>query len=239
MMTYLIFRGLTANPVMTPPSPVLLLVTNGYVPARPGQHTPPMHSPPSSPIQIPRTIVNIQHQRVGALDQDVHTARLRSLHVVDGVNHKLGQLLAVLAEAGDLLLDVVLEQVAEALLVPGGQVAQLLLEMLLVKDLVHAYPVAAGLVGVRRADAAAGGADLVAGQLALLEAVDAGVQLEVDLGAVADEEVLAGVGEALRLEVGEFLEEGLNVEDDARADQVGALRVDEARGQEVEAGGRR
>jgi hypothetical protein len=111
--------------------------------------------------------------------------------------------------------------------------------MLLVKDLVHAYPVAAGLVGVRRADAAAGGADLVAGQLALLEAVDAGVQLEVDLGAVADEEVLAGVGEALRLEVGEFLEEGLNVEDDARADQVGALRVDEARGQEVEAGGRR
>ncbi len=39
-LTYLIFRGLTANPVMTPPSPVLLLVTNGYVPARSGQHFP-------------------------------------------------------------------------------------------------------------------------------------------------------------------------------------------------------
>jgi hypothetical protein len=101
---------------------------------------------------------------------------------------------------------------------------------------VHAYPVAGRLVGVRGPDAAAGRANLVACQLALLQAVDAGVQLEVDLGAVADEQVLARVREPLGLERGELLEEGLDVEDDARTNQVGALRVDEARGQQVEAG---
>lgn len=62
------------------------------------------------------------------------------------------------------------------------------------------------------------------------------MQLEVDLGAVADQQVLARVREALGLERRELLEEGLEVDDDARADQVGAVRVDEARGQEVEAG---
>jgi hypothetical protein len=60
------------------------------------------------------------------------------------------------------------------------------------------------------------------------------VQFEVDLGAVADEQVLAGVGEPLGLEGLEFFEEGLDIEDDAGADQVGALRVDEARGQKME-----
>jgi hypothetical protein len=43
------------------------------------------------------------------------------------------------------------------------------------------------------------------------------------------------VRQPLLLESGEFLEEGLNVENDARANQVGALRVDEARGQKMEA----
>jgi hypothetical protein len=65
--------------------------------------------------------------------------------------------------------------------------------VLLVEDLVHPYPVAGRLVRVRGPDAAAGRANLVARQLPLLQAVDAGVQLEVDLGAVADQEVLARV----------------------------------------------
>lgn len=161
------------------------------------------------------TVVNIQHQGVRALDQNVHPTGLRRLHVVDGINDKLGQLLAVLAEAGNLLLDVVLQQVAKALLVAGGQLAQLGLEVLLVEDLVHPDSVAARLVRVGRADATPSRADLLASQLLLLQAIDAGVQLEVDLGAVADQEVLARVCEPLGLEGGEFLEEGLNVEDDA------------------------
>jgi hypothetical protein len=189
------------------------------------------HSEPENP-----TIVDIQHQRIRALNENFHPARLRIRHKVDAIHHKLGQLLAVLAEARNLLLDIVLQQVAEPLLVTRRQVAQLGLKVRLVKDLVDAYPVAGRLVGVRGPDAAARGADLVARELALLEAVDARVQLQVDLGAVADEQVLARVGQALLLERGEFLEESLDVEDDARANQVGAVRVDEARGQEVEAG---
>ena len=108
--------------------------------------------------------------------------------------------------------------------------------MVLVKDLVDAYPIAGRLGRIRGADATAGGADLVITELLLLEAVDAGVQFEVDLGAVADEEVLAGVGQALLLKRGEFLEEGLDVEDDAGADQVGTVRVNQPGRQEVEAG---
>lgn len=158
------------------------------------------------------------------------------MHEVDGIDDKLGQLLAVLAEARNLIVDIVLQQVAKALLVAGRQVAQLGLKVLLVEYLVDPYPVAGGLVRVRRPDAAAGRADLVVPELLLLQAVHARVQFEVDLGAVADEQVLARVGEPLLLEGGEFLEEGLDVEDDAGADQVGAFRVDEARRQEVETG---
>jgi hypothetical protein len=197
--------------------------------------TPSAHALSNPPPQEILTVVNIQHQGVRALNQNVHPARLRRLHVVDSINDKLGQLLAVLAEAGNLLLDVVLQKVAKALLVAGGQLAQLGLEVLLVEDLVDPDSVAGRLVRVGRADAAPGRANLLAGQLLLLQAVDAGVQFEVDLGAVADQEVLACVREPLRLEGGEFLEEGLDVEDNAGANQVGTLGVDEARGQEMEA----
>lgn len=182
------------------------------------------------------TIVDVQHQGIGALDKDVDAAGLGLVHVADGIDDKLRQEFPVLAEAGDLLLDVVVEQVAEALLVAGSQLAQLGLEALLVEDLMDTDAVARRLVGIRGTDAAARGADLVAGELALLQAVDAGVELEVDLGPVADEDVLARMCKTLFLEGGEFFEEGLDVEDHAGADQVGAVGVDEARWQQVEAG---
>lgn len=66
-------------------------------------------------------VVDVKHQRLGALDED---ARIPVLSVVDkrhGVDDVVRQLLAVSLEAFNLLLDVVLEGVAEPLLVPLGE----------------------------------------------------------------------------------------------------------------------
>jgi len=46
------------------------------------------------------------------------------------------------------------------------------------------------------------------------------VQVETDVGAVGDEDTLAGGGQALGFERGELLEETGDVEDRAGADQV-------------------
>lgn len=95
-----------------------------------------------------------------------------------------------------------------------------------------AYP---GLCAVRRANAAPRGANLALAQLHLLETVDGGVEVKVDLAAVRDEDAVVDVGQALGLEFAELLEEARDVEDDAGADEVHAVRVDEAGGEEVEA----
>lgn len=205
-------------------------------------------------------VVNVEHEGVGALDEDLVVAVLGLLHVLDGVDDVRGELGAVLLEAGNLLLDVVLEQVAKALLIARRELAQLALKELLVEDLVDAnttpldatqkvspcpmftarracsrrvaYP---GLCAVRRANAAPRGANLALAQLHLLETVDGGVEVKVDLAAVRDEDAVVDVGQALGLEFAELLEEARDVEDDAGADEVHAVRVDEAGGEEVEA----
>jgi hypothetical protein len=86
----------------------------------------------------PPAVVNVEHKGIGALNEDLVVAVLGLLHVLDGVDNVRGELRAVLLEAGNLLLDVVLEQVAEALLVARGKLAQLALKQLLVEDLVDA-----------------------------------------------------------------------------------------------------
>lgn len=135
--------------------------------------------------------------------------------------------------SADLVFDVVLQQVAEALLVAGGQASQAGFELGLVEDVAHAHAAAGHLGAVGWADALLGGADEGAGQLALLEPVDQLVHVEDDMGAVAD--VDAGVGgQALCVEGGELVEEAGHMHDAAAADEVDAGRVDEARGQDVE-----
>lgn len=86
------------------------------------------------------------------------------------------------------------------------------------------------LGAVGRSNAPSGGADLAGAQLDLLEAVDGGVQVKVDLAAVRDEDAVAHAGQALFLEALELFEEAGDVEDDAGADEVLALGVDQARG---------
>lgn len=80
-------------------------------------------------------VIDVEHQGIGALDQDLVVAVLGLLHVLYRVDAVLGQLGAVLLEAGNLVLNIVLEEVAESLLVAGGKLAQLPLEDLLVEDI--------------------------------------------------------------------------------------------------------
>ena len=61
------------------------------------------------------------------------------------------------------------------------------------------------------------------------------MEVEVDLATVGHEDAVVHVGEALLFEFGELLEEARDVEDDAGADQVLAVGVDESGGEEMEA----
>ena len=90
-----------------------------------------------------------------------------------------------------------------------------------------AYP---SLCAVRWANTSPRSANLALAQLNLLEAVDGGMEVEVDLTAVLDEDTVVHVFQALFLQLGKFLEEARNVEDNSGADQVHAVRVDEAGG---------
>jgi len=61
------------------------------------------------------------------------------------------------------------------------------------------------------------------------------VKVEVDLATVGNEDPIVDIGKALLFEFGELLEEARDMEDDAGADQVLAVGVDESGGEEVEA----
>jgi hypothetical protein len=88
-----------------------------------------------------------------------------------------------------------------------------------------------GAVG--RADAALGGANVAAGQLLFLEAVDANVAVGDDVASVRQLDAGVDVLQALGLEGGQLAEEGGHVDDGAGADQVLAVWVQEARGEEI------
>lgn len=165
-------------------------------------------------------------------------------------------------EPCNLLLNIVLEQIAEPFPVPVGQLAQFPLKHGLVKDFRDAHTTARldhrvtsmsavqhptkltqpqrtkqdthSLGAVARSDTPSCSSNLALAQLDLLETVDGGVQIKVDLATVADKDAVTHTRQTLGLELLQLGEEGRHVEDDARADQVHAFRVDEARGQEVE-----
>lgn len=53
------------------------------------------------------------------------------------------------------------------------------------------------------------------------------MQIEIDVTSVRDEEALASIFYTLRLDVGEFLEERWDVEDNSRSNQIDTLRGNE------------
>jgi hypothetical protein len=133
----------------------------------------------------------------------------------------------------NLGLDIVLQEVAEALLEARGEPVELLLEDLLVEQVAHAQTAAGHLGAVGWADALLGGADEALAQLDLLQPIDLLVDIEDDMRAVRD--VYAALGlEPMLLEGLELLEEARHVDDAAAANDVDAVGVDEARGQDVE-----
>lgn len=148
-------------------------------------------------------------------------------------NAQYPQVLSVLLETLDLVLDVVDQKVAKALLKAGGKLAQLALKDLLIEHLADGDAVAGGHGAVGWANTALGGADAVAAKLLLLEAVDLDVAVGDDVASVGDEEAVADVLEALGLEVGHLLEEGGNMDDGARADKANGLGVEEAGGEKI------
>lgn len=72
-----------------------------------------------------------------------------------------------------------------------------------------------------------GGADVAAGQLLLLEAINADMQVRDDMATVGKEDPLRGVLQALFDKGLQLLEEGRDVNDGARTDDVQATRVDQ------------
>ena len=87
------------------------------------------------------------------------------------------------------------------------------------------------LVGVRRADAAPGGADLVRAEEALGDLVDGLVVRRDDVGVGADDE--PGDVDAASGQPVELTEEGVGRDDDTVADHGGAARGQDAAGQQV------
>ena len=90
-------------------------------------------------------------------------------------------------EALNLVLDIVLQQIAKALPVRLGQGAKPLLEHVLVEDVGYAHAVPGRLGAVGWPDALPGRADVGRTQLDLLQTIDELVQVEDDVCAVADE----------------------------------------------------
>lgn len=65
-------------------------------------------------------IVDIQHEGIGTLDEDLLVRPLGVAHELDGIDNVFGKLDAVFLETVDLVLNVVLQQVAVTLLVAIG-----------------------------------------------------------------------------------------------------------------------
>ena len=103
---------------------------------------------------------------------------------------------------------------------------------LLVQQVLHADADARVLVHVARADAAAGGADLVLAELLLVGAVQQQVVRHDEVGVAAHAQVVAAdAAPAQRLDLAE---EDVRVDDDAVADDAGLGLVEDAGGDEVE-----
>lgn len=144
------------------------------------------------------------------------------------------KLRAVLLEPANFFLNIVFQEIAVALPVSVGQLAQLALKQFLVKELGQAHTTAGSLGTIAWANSSLGGANSVRAQLDFFEAINSGVEVKVDVASVGYEDALAGIYNSLGLNIGKFLEERWYVEDDARTDQVDAFRRDKTGWEEME-----
>ena len=170
-----------------------------------------------SNITLPPSGENVVEQAAGVGDKGAHLLGGRGVLVVHlrgvervGAEERVGD--GVLLRAGGF--DVGLEQV-------GAQQVD------------DAQAAARHLVFVGGADAAAGGADLLAAGRALSGQLDHAVVGQDDLGAVGDEELLVDCDAELA-QLGHFAEEGDGIEHHAVADDAFAARAQHAAGNELQ-----
>ena len=186
-----------------------------------------------------RPVVEVEEGRLGALEQDL-------LAGVEGLVDEADRVGDERLDAGPAHLEVLLAQVVEVegqLVVDLGQhgvlLAQrgveLLAEDLGVEQVLDPDADAARLVGVGRADAPLGGADLVLAQPPLGDLVDLLVVREDQVGVAPD--LHAGRVDALALEHVELGDQHAGVDDDPVADHGGDVVVEHAGGHQLEGEG--
>lgn len=179
------------------------------------------------------TPVNVQQQGVSALNQHWGVALLSALDERDLVHDVLRQPWSPLVVPLDLSFDIVLQDVAVALLVRSGHCPELVVHELFIEDLSYSHTRPAVLGLVAWADTLLGGANGLSSKLDLLQSIDKGVKLKERMRAVADEDTVLGV-ETVLLKLLEFVEELRDADDASAANQVRRPWVDEARWQNVE-----
>ena len=124
------------------------------------------------------------------------------------------------------------ERVNDGVLLGAGGL-NVRLQQLRAQQVHDAQAAARHLVLVGRADAAAGGADLLASRRALGGQLDHAMVGQNHLGAIGDIELLID-GHAERAQLGDFLEEGDGVQDDAVADDRPAAGAQNAAGNQLQ-----
>ena len=108
----------------------------------------------------------------------------------------------------------------------------LVVQVVGVEQVMHADADAVDLIRVGRADAAAGGADLVLAEEAFGHLVERAVVGRDDVRGLAHQQV--GAVDAAGFQAVDLLEEHLRIHDHAVADHRGQVRVDDAGGQQVQ-----
>ena len=164
-------------------------------------------------------MVDIQHRRLAALEQHGLAGVERLVEQQAGVGDHRAQALGVAEQVVDDLVDrdrAAVVDLHQQVVLLVQRTLDLLAQDVLVEQVLDADADAVDLVGVRRADAATGRADLALAEKALGDLVERAVVLRDDVGVRAHEQ-LRDVDAALDERV-ELVEQHLDVDDDAVGD---------------------
>ena len=159
-------------------------------------------------------------------------------HLLDayfGIGDVGAQVFSGAFEVGDHHLGIERRLAVEAnenLVVLGNRIGDDLAEAIRLDEIGNTDTATRDLVGVGRAIASPGGADFARFPMLLFEAVDDRMVGHNHVRALADQQ-LVGL-DSTRLQVGELANQGGRIDDDSGADDGDALRIENARGNEVQ-----
>ena len=183
-----------------------------------------------------RAVVNVQERALGAFEQDVGLLADRVMQEHHGVGHQRLQILAGRVVFGENFLKGQLlgTQRLEHTVVFFDARGQLHFEERGINQITHAQAHAGGLVAIRRANAALGGADLVFA----LEHFALGIQFamigEHHMGRLAQREIVGRHLDAQFLQTFDFFHQANRIHHHAVADHAQFLFAENAGGHEVQ-----